>query len=287
MRERKVKKLSNLALMKAAIEDLQKETNFTFTDITYGNGYFVFNFGANTVCHFHIKEIPGFRFALWNANNVNLEGFGAEYKNAELILFSQPELTIDKFKPSRSALKEPLSRYMIKPNDSDSWVEEWSDWGAVQLLQFMKKHKYVAFSIGQQDYYNIYHYQSGFKCFIDYVSTHFYYWKEDLKTKIKLHIISKEVIRKFKKLNNVNVILSDYGECWSPRLHLFFTCKEDMTDNESNKLDIVYNTLLDKYFRDLSIDELDKSKFNKFLNARIKNHENPKEDEKLIWKMIQ
>ena len=127
-------KISNLALMQEAINKLQEETGFHFTDIEYGNWYFIKKKKKNSVCHFHIKEIPGFKFALWNSKNVDLNYYGSNYKGAELILFSQAELTLDKFKPSNSCLRAPLGRYtyLIKNEDEDF---DWNLYEADAILK--------------------------------------------------------------------------------------------------------------------------------------------------------
>jgi hypothetical protein len=58
-------------------------------DVTWLTGYFVFELGEDSVVHFHIKELKGWKFSVWFN-----EGFSE--------LFWQYDKDIDKFKPSAS-----------------------------------------------------------------------------------------------------------------------------------------------------------------------------------------
>ena len=82
-------------------------------DIKYGDGYFMFSFGANSVCHFSLEEFPDWRFGIWLNRNE---------------LFGQTLSTIDKFKPCRSPLSETDITSFIKElnkikNNHSDWKE--------------------------------------------------------------------------------------------------------------------------------------------------------------------
>lgn len=66
--------------------------NFTLLDKVFGNSYFVFDRGENSVCHFTLKETPDWRYGLWLKDNGGYYIFG---EHIELI---------DKFKPGRCYL---------------------------------------------------------------------------------------------------------------------------------------------------------------------------------------
>ena len=51
----KLRNLTNRNLIKDFIKDLQEETGFHFYDIKFGNGYFVFEYDKDSICHFKIK----------------------------------------------------------------------------------------------------------------------------------------------------------------------------------------------------------------------------------------
>lgn len=60
-------------------------------DVCYGDGYFIFEYGKNTVLHFSIKELPDFRFGVWKDY----------YGKNTLTIFGDSILYLDKFKPTR------------------------------------------------------------------------------------------------------------------------------------------------------------------------------------------
>ena len=90
---------------KAKIDNIlnQISINFTITDKIYDNGYFVFTFGQNTVCHFTLKETPLWKYGIW----LDDKGFK---------IFGEHEWLIDKFKPSRT--------YLSYENDVKSFIKE-------------------------------------------------------------------------------------------------------------------------------------------------------------------
>ena len=57
------------------------------SEIKFIDGYFIYSFGKNTVCHFKVKELPNIKFGVWYLKN-------------RLEIFACVECMIDKFKPS-------------------------------------------------------------------------------------------------------------------------------------------------------------------------------------------
>ena len=100
MKKRLIKKIN-----KTKIDNIlnQISTNFTITEKIYGNGYFIFTFGQNTVCHFVLKETPLWKYGIW----LDKKGFK---------IFGEHEWLIDKFKPSRT--------YLSYENDIQSFIEK-------------------------------------------------------------------------------------------------------------------------------------------------------------------
>jgi len=76
---------------------------FTITKKTFGNGYFIFSFGQNTVCHFTLKETPLWKYGIW----LTKQGYQ---------IFGEHEWLIDKFKPSAT--------YLSFENEIDSFLEK-------------------------------------------------------------------------------------------------------------------------------------------------------------------
>lgn len=111
----------------------------TVEDINYLDGYFLFGFGSNSVVHFHIKECPGWIFAIWWDK--------PEDKNATTItgkFFTQYEETLDKFKPSRS---EFSSEIYVEMNFEQLYEDDYgvSCYDAMNIINFIMKEPYLAF----------------------------------------------------------------------------------------------------------------------------------------------
>lgn len=92
--------------------DRIREHGFTPYEINYGNGYFLFEMGEDSVVHFRIKEVwKNWKFGMWidssalDEYNVD-ENKETPYEKEENVvqIFCQHEHLLDKFKPSRSAL---------------------------------------------------------------------------------------------------------------------------------------------------------------------------------------
>lgn len=96
-------------------------------DVSYGNGYFIFDHGKDMVIHFHIKELKGWKFGIW----WNLED------NNKFDFFTQFERDIDKFKPEASAL-------VVKDREFDATYEAEVGFYIIPILRFIKNHRYVA-----------------------------------------------------------------------------------------------------------------------------------------------
>ena len=81
-------------------------------DIQYGNGYFVFDRGEDSVIHFRVKGVwKHWKFGMWVNSEYLKETYREEEKNMKyedyykvVQIFAQHDTWIDKFKPSRSSL---------------------------------------------------------------------------------------------------------------------------------------------------------------------------------------
>ena len=101
MKKRLIKKVN-----KRRIENILNKitsNNFNITSKVFGNGYFIFSFGENTVCHFNLKETLLWKYGIWLSKN----GFQ---------IFGEHEWLIDKFKPSRT--------YLSYNNDINGFIKE-------------------------------------------------------------------------------------------------------------------------------------------------------------------
>jgi len=100
MKKRLIKKYN-----KSRLENIltQVSDKFTITKKTFGDGYFIFSFGQNTVCHFTLKETPLWKYGIW----LTKQGYQ---------IFGEHEWLIDKFKPSAT--------YLSFENEIDLFLEK-------------------------------------------------------------------------------------------------------------------------------------------------------------------
>ena len=127
-----------------------KKNQFKPINITYGNGYFIFDKGEDGVVHFQIKGLHGWKFAMW----INTDPEELKDKNGKeypaVYFFCQHKLNIDKFKPSRS-------HFCIEYSLRD--IEDTTDCGLYEIremLQMIKRHPLVSFAMdcNYSQYYN-------------------------------------------------------------------------------------------------------------------------------------
>ena len=118
--------------------DYIRKNNFMPVNIQYGNYYFIFDKGKDSVIHFGIKGLRNWKFAMWVNTNLNeLKYDKGEYPAIQF--FCQHKTNIDKFKPSRSFF---LAKYTLAD------VERKSDlvfYEVIDILLHIKRHPFIAF----------------------------------------------------------------------------------------------------------------------------------------------
>lgn len=112
--QKKRASIKNKARCDACLKQIQ-QAGFKILQKTYKNGYFLFDFGENSVCHFKLKAIPDWRFGIWLDSDGTYEIFG-DHRDL-----------IDKFKPSRTY----VSHSSLAP--------------FIQELQAIREHPYFHF----------------------------------------------------------------------------------------------------------------------------------------------
>ena len=55
--------ITNLDLQNEILDQLKAK--FELTDISFGDGYFIFEMGDNAVCHFKFAKLPEWKFGIW------------------------------------------------------------------------------------------------------------------------------------------------------------------------------------------------------------------------------
>ena len=118
-----------------------KENKFTPTNIEYGNGYFIFDMGDDGVVHFDIKELHGWKFAMWIETDAEKlkNSDGEDYPAVQF--FCRHKLDLDKFKPSRSFFIVKFSLDEIQQEDP------FGLWEIRNILNMIKRHPFVAFDM--------------------------------------------------------------------------------------------------------------------------------------------
>lgn len=141
---------------------IMKTLGYKPYDISYGNGYFIFEMGEDSVVHFKLKGVwKSWKFGMWiNSENLNkTEEITEENKYDHMIvqLFCQNEDWLDKFKPSRSSLCIKLDRDqyndLMKVSDDKKYFYQIDN-----MLGMIKKHPLLCYDeycgeyIGYADY---------------------------------------------------------------------------------------------------------------------------------------
>lgn len=128
--------------------DVIRKFGFEPYDIQYGNGYFIFDHGEDSVIHFRVKGVwKHWKFGMW----VNSEYLEDKYREEEseyfykvVQIFAQHDTLIDKFKPSRSSLCVSYDAW-----DWDKYVDGTYRYPFIKLesmLNMMKRHPLICYA---------------------------------------------------------------------------------------------------------------------------------------------
>lgn len=303
----KTKISKNRKLIESLFKQIEKDLGYHIVDEQYGNCYFIVESKEpDTICHFHIKELPGYLFGIWNIcrydtiqyeveNNLSLWSDNLHISSkSELIFFTQYEKEIDKFKPSRSGMVTGLRRITYK--EDDKLITEWDIDELEVVLNYMKKHKYKAYVNIYNENKFVYKEYSSFKCFRSYYKHKWNRFTTNIKNNLKLKIQiykSKKLVR---RLKDVYYYILDYGENCYPRIHIIVRRKPDIDidtfiDNINMLQKFDYdNTDISVFWMDMDISEKMNKKeriedkdllkrFNDIQNNLIEEANDPQNDE--------
>lgn len=232
-------KSRNRKLIESLFKQIEKDLGYHIVDKQFGNCYFIVESKEpDTICHFHIKELPGYLFGIWNIcrydtiqyeveNNLSLWSDNLHINSkSELIFFTQYEKEVDKFKPSRSGMVTGLRR--ITYEEDDKLITEWDIDELEAVLNYMKKHKYKAYVNIYNENKFVYKEYSSFKCFRSYYRHKWNRFTTNIKNNLKLKIQiykSKKLVR---RLKDVYYYILDYGENCYPRIHIIVRRKPNI-----------------------------------------------------------
>ena len=111
-------------------DELANEYHLKMKDITYGNGYFLFDLGEDGVVEFKIRGCKGWLFRIWfyfKEDSDDIE---------KLVCFCRHKDDTDKFKPTRSVIKEEFE---------DEELLEFSYAEIAEMILYVKRHHWVAY----------------------------------------------------------------------------------------------------------------------------------------------
>lgn len=193
-----------LELTRQLFEHL-KNQNYTVATKQYGDGYFIFDYGPNTVVQFSLKETPGWLYGVWWRVSVNKEGtvrISGEF-------FAQYEEEIDKFKPSASYYG--CDMLSLVAADGSVCLEEGE---VVSIIDFIRNHPYRAWNghISFNDKI------SGIRAWLNYQKRQRHLRKGKRLEKNLYKDLCKfaKIASKLLKYTN-NITVEDYGEGIYPR----------------------------------------------------------------------
>ena len=303
-------KSRNRKLIESLFKQIEKELGYHIVDKQFGNCYFIVESKEpDTICHFHIKELPGYLFGIWNIcrydtiqyeieNNLSLWSDNLHISSkSELIFFTQYEKEIDKFKPSRSGMVTGLRRITYK--EDNKLITEWDIDELEVVLKYMKKHKYKAYANIYNENKFIYRELNEVNCFKLYYKHKWNRFITNIRDNLKLKIQIYKSKKLIKKLKDVYYYILDYGENCYPRIHIIVRRKPNIAidtfiDNINTLQKFDYdNTDISVFWMDMNISErLNKKeriedkdllkRFNDIRSNLIEEANDPKNDEPRI-----
>ena len=206
-----------LELTRQLFEHL-KSQNYTITTEQYGDGYFLFDYGPNTVVHFRLKETPGWLYGIWWCFRVNYKG------DVNIVgeFFAQYENEIDKFKPSASYYSCDMATLMAA--DGSVCLEEGEVVSIIDFIPYRAWNGHVNFTDEI----------SNFKAWFRYQKRQKHLRKEKRLEKN----LYKDLCKFVKIASNLlgytnNITIEDYGEGIYPRyfFQLIATPDEGFKEN--------------------------------------------------------
>lgn len=129
-----------------------RKMGFAPYNIQYGNGYFIFDRGQDSVIHFRIKEVwKHWKFGLWVDSEYLEEKYREEEKNLSydqfykvVQIFAQYDTQIDKFKPSASALCVEYKACEWEKHIDGSYKYPWHQ--LESMLNMIKRHPFISYA---------------------------------------------------------------------------------------------------------------------------------------------
>lgn len=233
-------------IMRGEILDYIKKIGFTPINIQYGNGYFIFDMGENSVVNFWIKELKGWKFGIWFYSPKDDNG---EDKPNYCQFFAQRELFIDKFKPAASNYCEEIKAY----GKDNKFFDNFALIDIKRMLYEMKYHPFIAFykDVSYSNYIDrknliwFYIKENWDAKFYD-IKKNAVRWKDCIITRVYLNHV-KKVLEKKSNVETVKVFDGENGNwrCY-PRYNINVYFNKD--SNELEEAEIQEKYFNNKFF---------------------------------------
>lgn len=220
-----------------------RDNKYEPINIQYGNGYFMFDMGEDSVVHFNIKGLHGWEFAMWVETNPDKLKIENSKERPAIQFFCQHRLNIDKFKPSRSFFLEEFSLDDIKSYDT------WVSLCIRNMFQMIKRHPFISFTMdGREDkFYN--------KSYIGYyldrkiykIKSNIKEWCNNIWIKV-WHGSKLWLINRYKVVGTAKLIDQNSDDGWevSPRYEIRIHFRQ-ISDNEDEQCD-AETKMLNRWF---------------------------------------
>lgn len=95
---------------------IKKDSGIKIKNLKSGTGYFVFDFGKNTVHHFRVKGLRGWKFGLWIRRVEDNKFYAVSF-------FGEHKWFMDKFKPTATTIhiEKDIERKTLDRDDLYDW----------------------------------------------------------------------------------------------------------------------------------------------------------------------
>lgn len=219
-----------------------KSLGFTPYDISYGDGYFLFEMGEDSVVHFNIKEVwKNWKFGMW-INSEELNNYNEEEnrdtpheKEPNVVqIFCQHEHLLDKFKPSRSALCVD-----IKPCDFKDDEFAWGSYELEDMLKMIKYHPVICWNEFCGKHSRYYDRKSFLLPFLKYESE--YVVKDIIERFVKIKFFLNYTKSKMFLMKKFSKVLSDV------RLYDFEKSNPGWSTDYLYRIDLTVKDVDDEY----------------------------------------
>jgi len=226
--------MTNRKIINCTFRSIMK-SGFIPYDVQYGNAYFIFEMGENSVVHFKIRGLRGWKFGMWlNQGDMALQ------------FFTQHEDYIDKFKPSRSFFCVEYAKKDIKGElNCDPKVQFFE---ILEILRHIKKNPIVAYEQNAND-----EAYSQNNYYVSYIKDKCSYYKQTVKKKYEdllpviRHKYKVNLMEKYDFVDKVEFRDNNKGGwiCY-PRYEMIIHFKKIYDEDEQNSKEY---DLLRKFFK--------------------------------------